>query len=291
MDDAGKDLRWVIFFLLVLAIVWYFTGGPNRITSTSGLFLNMPQQQHSQELQKEMGQIFSGSGKGTGGSSEESADSIYKNIVSLAVGYAARQTNLQEAYVEIRASSQNTKPVDITSWSLIGKIGLDIKIGQGAYLPYSAQVNLQQDIFLNKGEKAVIIVGESPIGTSFRLNKCTGYFSQFQAFYPDLPKECPRPSAENSAAGLDDQCLDYLDRLPTCQMQISVPPGLSQSCQNYINENINYSKCVELHKNDSDFYKPEWRVYLGRKDRLWSMERETIILKDQNGKTIDWGSY
>lgn len=289
MDDAKKDLIWVLAFLIILAIVWYYTGGPSRPSSISGLFLNQPREQYSEELRKTTEEIVSGTSAQPGALTPES---IYKSMVTLYAGYNAKQSDPQKEYVEIQASSQNDKPLHITGWALVGKNGLDIKIGQGAYLAYSAQVNPQEDIFLKPGERAIIVAGQSPIGTSFRLNKCAGYFAQFQDFSPNLATDCPRPGTENNLPNnLDNQCLDYLDRLPSCQMQISIPPGLSFNCQTYINDKINYKTCVELYKNDSDFYKPEWRVYLGRTEQLWKTERETIILKDENGKIIDWKSY
>lgn len=290
MEDAKKDLYWVLFFLIILAIVWYYTGGPERFSSKSGIFLFKPQEKYSEELRKETEKLASGGGSGEG-LTASSTESAYKYKVSLRAGYGARETDPQKQFVEIRASSQNDRLIRITGWSLVGKNGLDIKIGQGAYLPYSAQVNSQQDIFLEKGGLAVIVTGESPIGTNFRLNKCTGYFEQFQDFYPDLPKDCPQSADENLPSNLNDQCLNYLERLPMCEMKISVPAGLSIACQNYINEKINYKTCVEIHKNDSDFYQSEWRIYLGRKESLWKKQRETIILQDQDKKIIDWFSY
>ena len=290
MEDAKKDLYWVLFFLIILAIVWYYTGGPQRSSSTTGLFLNQPQQKYSEELRKETEKLASGGGSGEG-QTASSTESAYKYKVSLKTGYYTRESDPQKQFIEIRASSQNDRPIRITGWSLVGKNGLDITIAQGAYLPYSAQVNPQQDIFLEKGGLAVIVTGESPIGTSFRLNKCTGYFEQFQDFYPDLPKDCPQPADENLSSNLNDQCLDYLERLPRCEMKISIPPGLSNACQTYINDKINYKTCVEIHKNDPDFYQPEWRIYLGRKESLWKSKRETIILQDENKKIIDWVSY
>lgn len=290
MDDAKKDLIWVLAFLIILAIVWYYTGGPSRPSSISGLFLNQPREQYSEELRKTTEGIVSGT-PAPAGSPASLPESAYKNKAFLYAGYNAQQSDPQKEYVEIQASSQNVQPLHITGWALVGKNGLDIKIGQGAYLAYSAQVNPQEDIFLKPGEKVIIVAGESPIGTNFRLNKCTGYFEQFQDFYPSLPKDCPEPKNEDLPSNLNDQCLNYLERLPRCEMQISIPPGLSFNCQTYINDKINYKTCVELYKNDSDFYKPEWRIYLGRKEQLWKTERETIILKDENGKIIDWKSY
>jgi hypothetical protein len=290
MEDAKKDLFWVLFFLIALALVWYYTGGPSRPSSRSGLFLETPQQKQAEELRRTTTEEVTGEAE----EKEEeqlSAESAYKYKAVLNVGYAAKKSDPQKEYLEIKVSSQNDKPLRLTGWILVGKQGLDIKIGQGAYLVYSAQVNPQQDIFLQPGEKAVIVTGESPIGTSFRLNKCTGYFEQFQDFEPSLPKDCPEPEDENLPSNLNDQCLDELERLPRCEMLISIPWELSIPCQNYINDKINYKTCVEAHKNDADFYKPDWRIYLGRNEELWKNKRETIILKDENGKIIDWKSY
>lgn len=287
--DARKDLYWALFFIIVIAIVWYFTGGPTRPSATSGIFLERPLEKHEEELKKTTEQITSGE---TTPPQELSPDeSLYKSKAVLEVGYAAKETDPQREYIKIRASSQNNSPLRITGWSLEGKGGLDIKIGKGAYLVYSAQVNPQEDIFLKPGEGAIVSTGESPIGTSFRLNKCTGYFEQFQDFYPSLPKECLYPDEEILLPNLDDKCLDYLETLSRCEMQISIPPGLSNACQTYINDKINYKTCVEVHKNDSDFYKPEWRIYLGRREEIWKNKRETIVLKDENNKIIDWKSY
>jgi len=290
MDDAKKDLIWVFVFLIILAIVWYYTGGPSRPSSISGPFLNQPREQYSERLRKTTEEVVSGT-TAPAGTPASFPESSYKYKAILYAGYGARQSDPQKEYVEIRASSQNDKPLRITGWTLVGKNGLDIKIGQGAYLAYSAQVNPQEDIFLKPGERAIVVAGESPIGTNFRLNKCTGYFEQFQDFEPSLPKDCPEPEDENLPSNLNDQCLDYLERLPRCEMLISIPPGLSIACQNYINDKINYKTCVEVHKDDADFYKSEWRVYLGRKEQLWKKERETIILEDENGRIIDWKSY
>ncbi len=280
MDDAKKDLYGLIGILIGLAILWYFTGGPQRPSSYSGLFLDNPQQQYTNQVSEQTQQVISGTD-----------NSPFKGIVTIGYTSGRYETDPQKEYIELTASYNNKSPVRITGWTLVGKKGLDISIGQGSILAYSSQVNPQTDIYLNPGDRAYVITGQSQIGTSFKINKCTGYFTQFQTFYPYLSTDCPRPEDEDSAANLDDQCLNYLDTLPSCRLQISIPPALSSQCQTYINNNVNYSKCVDFHKNDSDFYKSEWRIYLNRTEKLWKSERETIILKDENGKTIDSVSY
>jgi len=38
--NAGRDFLLFIFFLVVLGIAWFLTGGPSRTISHSGWFLN-----------------------------------------------------------------------------------------------------------------------------------------------------------------------------------------------------------------------------------------------------------
>ncbi len=71
-----------------------------------------------------------------------------------------------------------------------------------------------------------------------------------------------------------------------------VPPfRVDNDCQNYINGELTYSNCVDIHKNDSNFYGNEWYVYLGRPAEIWKQEREIIILGDQFGKVVASYSY
>jgi len=287
--NAKRDLIFVVLVLFGLAIVWYYTGGPSRPPATSGPFLEKPLEKHQEIKRKATEEIISG--KSTEESKEPTNESAYKHKAILKVGSAARNSDPQKEYVEIHVSSENEKALPVSDWSLEGANGLNIKLGKGAYLPYSARVNPQENIFLQPGEKAYIVAGKSPIGTSFRLNKCAGYFEQFQDFTPNLPKQCPKPDEELLPSNLSDNCLDYIERMPRCEIDLSIPWYLDAACQNYINQNINYNKCVELHKDDKDFYKGEWWIYLGRNEEMWKNKREKIILYDENKKIIDWDSY
>jgi hypothetical protein len=40
--DAWSHLKWLIFALIVLWFVWFFTGGPQRYESQSGKFIKPP---------------------------------------------------------------------------------------------------------------------------------------------------------------------------------------------------------------------------------------------------------
>lgn len=208
----------------------------------------------------------------------------------------ARETDPNQEYLEIKADKKNKAPMKITGWKLKGKTSLDITIGQGAYYIYSnVDRQPQEDVYLKPGEKAIIITGKSPLGTSFKLNKCAGYFEQFHEFAPELNIECPLLRDEELSSNLNDACLDYIDRISSCQTVISIPykylSKLSSSCQDFVTQNANYKTCLEKHKDDSDFYLPEWRIYLERSEELWKKKRETITLYDDKNNIIDSQSY
>lgn len=279
-DQTKKDLLMALGFITIIFLIWIFTGGPSRPTATSGPFiktLNAPQFNFSNPESK---------------NGIDSA-SIYKNKASIGSSSPAKEKDPQKEYVEIRTSSNNKEPVNISSWYLENKNGEKLKIGQAATLPLLGEINIQQDILLKPGEKVIVATGWSPIGTNFQINKCIGYFSQMQDFYPKLSDKCPDPiKDEVLPASLDNACIDYINReFKLCTAYITLPANLSNNCKEYINERINYNGCIVWHKKNSDFYKPEYRVYLKKDSELWNNEHEKIILYDDGGKIIDWISY
>lgn len=298
MEDARGDLFWFVAIMIGIAFLWFYTGGPDRPAATSGPFLDSPLEKSQAELhrttQETLGWGIDEEKYGVTQNETEvvSVDSIYKTKATLRTGYNTKEEDPQKEYLEIRASSQNKEAIIISNWTIKGKSNLDITIGKGSYLPYSGRINPQEVIKLEPGEKAVIITGRSPIGTSFRLNECTGYFQQFQDFIPRLPKECPYPREEYIPEYLNEDCVEYIERLPKCEFPINaLPPNLLSTCHNYIIENINYKTCVQNHKSDANFYKKEWRVYLNRDEEIWKNKHDTITLYDENGATIDWDTY
>ena len=219
-------------------------------------------------------------------------ESVYKSKVRLARGTAS-EADPNKEYIELQASSNNQKLMPITGWVLKNSKNEEMKIGKGAYFVFSAQINQEIDILLAPGAKVYVNTPRSPIGANFQTNICTGYFEQFQDFIPSLRKDCPHPYKDISpSANLKDKCLDYIERLPRCEMPINnIPWDLDDACRKYLSENINYNSCVANHRKDKNFYSNEWRIYLGRGKELWKSRRETITLYDQLGKIIDSISY
>lgn len=222
-----------------------------------------------------------------------STTSPYKSKIDLN-NNNARETDVKKENLIITVIGQEEKGILITGWKLKNSKGEEFKIGKGTNLVFSFQVNQQEDIILNRSERVYIITGRSPVGTSFKVNKCTGYFQQFQEFIPSLNNDCPRPKDENitKLAGLNDVCLDYIETLSACRIPLKEKPfNLDNKCLNFIEENVNYNACVRDHKLDKDFYKDTWMIYLNRDVEIWKNKRETITLYDQDGNFVDSVSY
>lgn len=230
----------------------------------------------------------------------KSEASVYQGTLVLNGSGNAWSTKPTSEYISLnyqRTNSNNqSQKILITGWEAVsGVTNKSAVIGKGAYLPYSGQVNAEEPIFVSPGDRVVINSGRSPIGVSFRVNKCSGFFEQFQDFSPSLPFDCPRPETENLPTPpnqLNDRCLDYLETLSRCTVPLGeLPLDLSPECGQYLRTEINYNKCVEHHKDDADFYKPEWRVFLGRDTELFKDRREVIKVLDLDKKVVDSISY
>lgn len=209
----------------------------------------------------------------------------------------AGSSDPKNEYVEISVSQDAGAPVNISGWTLLSDATSNtVVIPKGTEVPTSGVVNATQDIVLTPGKRAIIVSGSSPIGASFRENKCIGYFSTFQQFSPSLPQNCPTPSDELSTyygAGYirDVACIEAVNKLPRCQVTLSPPANLSGVCQNFMIQYLNYNGCVGAHQNDADFRGDVWRVYLNRTTPLWRTRYEIVKLLDANGKTVDAFGY
>lgn len=292
--DEKKDLIFLILFLIGLGFVWYYTGGLNRESSNSP-FVIPPYS---------IGGINSGSsstekvsGSGASPSNDTTVvvtEQLLRDVISFGSVSQSKETDPEKEYIEVKLSSKSVDKVFLTGLRLKGVYGLDLPIGEGVKLYWPGITNTKESIFLEPGGKAIITTGQSPIGYSFKVNKCTGYLEQFQNFNPSLSKDCLYPRDENvpsGPGGLDDNCLDYIDKLPRCEIVKTIPAYLSSQCQEYVSTKINYKSCVDTHRDDADFYKNEWRIFLSRSDELWKQKRETIELLDKSGGLIKEISY
>ncbi len=205
------------------------------------------------------------------------------------------ETNRAPRYLLLDIRPSQGERFNISEWR-IGKRNSRRKLGQATHLPLQNKASLLQDILITREARVVIVSGHSPLGYSFRVNKCTGYFDQFQEFTPVILHNCPlisKRTAENlSGSYPSDICLAYLGSLPECRVKLAdYPADLLKSCQDFGRDYLNYSSCVRAHEGDHDFLTNEWRFYLGQDEELWNSEGDIIKLWDENGTLIETFSY
>ena len=316
------DAWFFIGVFIFIFLVWIATGGPLHPLSFAGPRLAEPQELgggtylslprapfgvggntvslpgSSNGQGGSLGPNAPGSGTGgTGGSGALTNPSPYQNLVVMNHGVTgAGSSDPGQEYVQIYVPSGAGVAVDISGWQLVSDAtGNSSYIPRGTEVPSSGIVNAVQDIVLTPGARAYIISGSSPIGGSFRENKCIAYFSNFQTFYPSLPQTCPYPNDEYDKYYQDplrdSACTDYVNRLNRCQVVLTPPVNLSGACQSFLVNHFNYNSCATVHRQDSDFLGDTWHIYLGRTASMWRTRHEIVRLVDRDGKTVDAFSY
>jgi hypothetical protein len=226
---------------------------------------------------------------------EKKNASVYKGIVTLS--YVNHSDDPKQEYIVLNMKGGNLSDIPLTGWKLTStNTGETVTIPEATYLFFSGVKNLESDVMLSAGDTLYLITGVSPIGASFKVNKCSGYLAQFQTFVPYLGGYCPAPRDENLASipkiKVNDACFDYINSMPSCTAQTkTLPNDWSYECTHFITEKLNYPSCVNTHKGDRDFLKPEWRVYLKRSTSLWKDRRENIVLYDNLGKVVATLTY
>lgn len=300
-SGVGSDFVFFIGILAVIFAVWVGSGGPDRPISFAGPFLRpigttaTSAQAYGdpnayQPIQGTSWIPFSDSSVSTGDASE------YRGVVTLSRDTSgAKNTKANSEYVTIQLSLGATSPLSTAGWKLVSETrGVTVSLPQGAELARSGNVNQLSSITLRPGDQAIVVSGRSPVGVSFRENMCTGYLEEHQDFSPPLYLSCPSITADYEEYGdgeSNDSCVSYLRGIGQCQTKASYSGTAPSSCKDFIDDYVNYNGCIGAHKNDSGFYNSTWRVYLNSRDELWKNERETILLQDASGKTIDAISY
>lgn len=313
-----EDILWFVGGLTALFFVWILIGGPQSRLPREGVFIYP------------LTEVRGGAGYGqaflTPGSSskeklelpppiidvrkiEESISNfaeklkevefIHKTPLSsrtlIIDGFSGAKAETPETeYIRVVANSKNKFANPLTGLVLESPVtGNSAIIPSGSTLPLTGIVPKNENITLRPGERAIISSGKSPIGTSFALNKCSGYLGQFQKYTPELKRECPRPEDDVKNYVISDSvCKNFLENLPRCEIyRGNTPSNLSLECKQFISEKINYNSCVSLHKNDTDFYSGEWRIFLGKMVELWKQKQEIIELNDADGNALDAVTY
>lgn len=313
--EAGSELILVVSIIIILGILWVLSGGPERsdqnqqsdiVTfSSKGSIISginsffIPIRRESSDVETfENNQEYKDVVEEFGQVRDFGETSPYWGLVTIKkTSSGPRQATAKSEYVTLNVSYKLSEPLTITGWKLQSMVSNEtVTIPEATKVSTSGNVNIEQPIVVSAKDELHLLTGYSPIGNSFQINKCSGYFEQFQDFTPSIQKLCPLPReefvfAESDPLRFGDSCLTYIENMSQCHMLLeALPIGFSSSCTLFITEKINYSSCVKNHKNDEDFFKPEWRIYLKRDSEVWN-NRDIIRLLDNNGKTVDVFSY
>ena len=308
-----KTLFVFIGMILALFFVWATTGGPERAISQGGWFLTQPSPTESSKTygpapDKSPEENRSSAEKLSREEIEERAKEIKKEaeklqekintskykdkiyIDNFPSGVDERKT--QKEYLLIKAKRSNKENISITGWQLKSSAsGKRIEIKEATRIPEIPSLSRPKEIILKPGEEAMVITGSSPIGESFKLSKCIGYLSKNNDFYYSLSGNCPRPKNRlknfEDRHKLTEQDLDYIRGLSNCETIISPPYYLSDEAREFLLDNANYAGCVENHKNDGNFFRRQWRIYLNRNEEMWRNNFEEILLIDDEGQPVD----
>ncbi len=320
-----EDSTFILGIFAFMFLLWLITGGPTRPLSFAGPVLHTtistggainyrgsgthftngqqrsPRADKSQIEQKisQINRQVQNLSKGVRHAVLFGSSSPYRGKVSLGDFVSgAGSTNPDKEYITLYVSSNINRGIDISGWKLesktTGKVAI---IPKGTNIPRSGIINAANPIVVTAGQRVIISSGQSPIGASFQENVCTGYFTEYQSFYPSLPRICPTPQNElkkfyrPQPYTRDLACIKKVQNIQRCTLIGTIPQGLTTSCSTFLTNYINYNGCVNAHEHDVSFLGNTWRIYLGRTQSMWRPQYETVKLLDAQGKTVDMFSY
>ncbi len=284
-DDSGTGNIFLFFgIMLIIFLAWVVTGGPSRPLSLTGPYLGT----NGVSVSGTPSYVSAPQTVGVGTTQSGSVVSLLRDTSG------ASSTDENKEYITIMISSLANGPVSTAGWRLVSaKTGRGASFPRGTEVPQSGKVNTLTAIELAPGSTAMITSGRSPIGVSFRENKCTGYLEERQDFYPPLNQNCPTPFQELARFydADDSRCAEYVRGISYCSAETRSSSKISASCEDFVDEHLNYNGCVRSHTRDSDFANGTWRIFLGSDDELWKRSGETIELIDAGGNVLDRLSY
>jgi hypothetical protein len=270
--------------MVVLFFGWLFSGGAEDSRSWSGVLLNPPPPLSDGATHGSFGDIgpeiksaFAGALKGS--AKLESIPSLVDS-----------SGNITKRSLSITLPETISSTPIITGWKLVNERGMIVTIPEGTEHFIQGKISSTSPIALTGKDRAIISAAASPVGVSFKLDKCSGFLSEFQEFTPPLPASCPSASelikSLSTSVG-SGECGTYIKKLPSCRIgQGGGYESLPLNCRSIVASNINQNSCVSRFKNDADFSIPEWRIFLDQKWFL-SAEHDTISLYDKDNIFID----
>lgn len=314
------DLLWIVGILLFIFYAWWAAGGPDNYEARK-----------SRDSDTRSATVSSrGTARSTQTAKQNPPNTSpwYKVVKISSRGNSAKEKWADFEYITLRNTGKT--PVTISGWTLkngrdsrvfLNSLNqLTYGISDSAVIPYGVKTlwatvaQAPAPIVLEPREQAIITTGKitkraSYLNSSFKENICSGYLNELPgyALQPKLSSSCPRPRDDADLDLLDDGCYAFVRGLRAChtpvyreevvrttgelRQYLDKTYGLSRQCQEYVRKRFTYEWCVLTHLGDAKFYRPQWRVYLGRSLQLWNSGRESIRLYDANGLLVDEVNY
>ena len=179
--------------------------------------------------------------------------------------------------------------ISVTGFSVENSLGNSFTIPKASALPgFSAAPN-SDFVTLRPRDRVTIFMGKQERGLNFRENLCTGYFDESSDFPLSLDHSCPRPDIPLKYH-FTDRCFNLIESAGACRIG-RVDQFVEPACANFITDHLNYTGCVRDNRDRPDFYLRRWLVWMQRDEEFFHNRRESVVLKDTQGKIVDEYNY
>jgi len=218
--------------------------------------------------------------------------SPYFQKIRISSAYASAYSGFP-SQIQLYSSSLGDQKIDITNW-VIKTNKKDLTIPTAVNLFDLSGLMGNSDIIVSSNSYISLYSNTSAVNRNIRLNKCAGYLKNNYNFVPQLPRNCPS-IPRSTFQNLSGQCQNYLFsfggscKIPDVSFYNSLPGNDDgNACRAFLS-NINYNSCVRDHRNDSDFYQNDWRVWVNQ--NILDPQHDTVRLFDTQGLLVDQYIY
>lgn len=300
----------ITFFLLIIVggAIWFLSSGSALFNSTPAEKISVSPAAKTQAYSAPA--ASSNSNSNSASNSDQSAQNQEIPDSSIPVGYTRAQLSpyfqkirISSAYyssfsgypsqIQLYSSLSKDEKVSITGWKIKSNSSKEIIIPDAVNLYDLSTFLFNSNIVLSSNSYVSIYGNMSAINRNLRLNKCIGYLENDYDFIPQLPRNCPQAS-RSSVQYLSGQCHSYVLSLSSCQIpDVSFYNSLpgnddGNACRAFLS-NINYNSCIKEHRNDSDFYLNDWRVWVNK--NILDIQHDAVKLFDSQGLLVDQYVY
>ena len=207
------------------------------------------------------------------------------SVVFLDRASGVKASKPDREYFVLLVSDVLSAPITITDWKVFDRATKRIhRIPRAVKVFGSGDVSAS--VVISAGDRIFVSSGDSPVKTSFQVNKCSGYRSQSVDFVPSIKTTCTDPVREFTSYGKvpfsDDVCYDTVSSLSPCTTVKTVPQGVTTTCRDFLQQVLSEKGCVSRHRNDADFFTGEWRLFLKSDRELWRNRDNVLYLLDEN---------